>query len=117
MDTENTKTDYVDQIEEGNKRTHRLALLAAGALAAVTGGHLAHEAIQPAEMKGEQIVRIVPGDTVNGIVNTEVDGGASHTGDVSEWVVNANPEVFQDGEAFLGSEDLGEEIVIPESAK
>lgn len=95
------------------RRGHVVAGLAAAGIAAVGVGYVASGIGH--EMQGQQTVRIAPGDTMTDIVVDNVDGGAAEVKSVINYVVDTNPEVFQDGTASLGSEDLGQEIAVPEA--
>jgi cell division protein YceG involved in septum cleavage len=115
MTAENQQSIQESEIQ-ATKRRHVIAGLAMAGLALVTGKEVLN-ASEPPQMEGEQTVTIVPGDTVSDIVNYNVENGASNTGKVVDYVVNANPDVFQDGTPDLGSEDLGKDIVIPKSVE
>ncbi len=95
------------------RRGHVVAGLAVAGLAASAGAYMANTLGH--EMQGEQTIRIAPGDTVTDIVVDNVDGGADQVKSVINYVVDTNPDVFEDGTASLGSEDLGQEIAVPEA--
>lgn len=102
----------------------RLKNLGQRALIAISGGVLAvsvaphaveagQEAFGP-EFHGTSVHTVAPGETINGIINTYVDGGASHTGEVREYVVDlpANEQPLADGHL-----NPGEKLIIPRSVK
>ncbi len=91
------------------------AVLALGGLAAVVGLGAGLQEALDTDFHGEKTVTINKGDTVSDIAKNDVDGGASHTADTVNKIVAMNPDVFQDGKANLGSEDLGKDITVPES--
>lgn len=95
------------------------AVIALGGIAGVAAlvgiGAGLHEATDT-DFHGEKTVVINEG-TVTEIANNDVDGGANHTADTVNKIVAMNPDVFQNGKAFVESKDLGEKIVVPESAE
>lgn len=85
--------------------------LAVGGAVLAGGGHQVVDAMNGPEFSGNKTVTIEPGDRLDNIINEEVDGGASHTGDVRAEVKSDpdNQDVFENG--LL---DPGEELEIPE---
>lgn len=89
----------------------------AGSVVAVSLAPHAAEAgrdLMNPEIHGTVSYTVKPGETIDTIVNEHVDGGASHTGAVREYIVE-NPE----NEATLedGHINPGEELIIPRSVE
>ena len=55
--------------------------------------------------------------TVTDLANEYVEGSEDHIKATVNKIVEMNPDVFQDGKPFVGHEDLGESIDVPESVK
>ena len=88
-----------------------LGLLGAGvAVGAIAAGV---EANTP-DFHGEKTVTISE-NNVTDIAMNHVDGAENDVRATVDKIVDMNPDVFQDGKAFVGSEDVGDEIDIPDS--
>lgn len=56
-------------------------------------------------------------DTLTEVAVNNVDGAENHVKATVDKIVKMNPEVFQEGKAFIGSEDLGKKIDVPEEVR
>jgi len=115
MNFEKTKKTPDIRLTQRGKRV-RNALVATVAVAGVGAGVAANNH-NATHFDGTNRVKLTNGDTVSDIAKYDVEGGASHVGDVVNEIVRRNPDVFQDGSAYVGSEDLGETIEVPGSSK
>lgn len=90
--------------------------IAAVALAGVTAlglGYAAHEG-NTTHFHGEHPV-VITQDTVTQIARDDVDHAANDIQGTVQKIVDMNPSVFQNGQAFVESEDLGKTIEVPKS--
>ncbi len=103
-------------------RLTRRGKIASGVLAIVAGAGAifgvvkAYEATEP-KVSGEQYHLVEPGDTTWDIARDKVKGGASSTKVVVNEIVDNNPAVYEDCDATLGPEDVGQSIIIPKEVK
>jgi Tfp pilus assembly protein FimV len=89
--------------------------LATVALAAITTvGVTEAGSRQSPSYTGEHSVEVESGDTVFGIAKNEVQGDVHDRREVVYEIVSRNPQIFQDGTPSLGSEDIGETLVVPD---
>ena len=111
---ENSPEARISVSREQRKTFGRRALEVVGIGAATAAlAFIGNEVIAAGEptMHGEQTHTVAPGDTVDGIIKSDVEGGASHTGAVRAEVMDDpdNADVFENGQL-----DPGEELVIPD---
>jgi len=88
-----------------------LGLLGAGL---AVGGIAASVESNTPDFHGEHAVTISK-DTVTGIAKDHVRGAENATQATVRKIVEMNPDVFQDGKAFVESEDVGKTIDVPDS--
>lgn len=100
-----------------NKIIRSIARVAgvAGAAVIVAGGVNTGEDAYAPDFEGEQTVRITNETTVTDLALNHVDGAETATGATVNEIIDRNPEVFQDGKAFIGSEDINETVKLPDS--
>lgn len=88
-----------------------LGLLGAGlAVGTIAAGA---EANSP-DFHGEHTVTVTE-NNVTDIAMNHVKGADSDVRATVDKIIEMNPDVFQDGRAFVESEDLGEKIEVPKS--
>jgi len=85
----------------------------AGIVLSVFGAEKAINHAAP-DFEGSKQVTLHDGDKLSNIANKEIEGGSGHTGAVVDEIVKRNPAIFQNGTPFVGHEDLGKEIDVPE---
>lgn len=115
MSTENKNSYQLTERGEKLKKRTQIAVKYLGGVAmAVAVGVGANHVAGGPEMDGTQTVTVEPGDTVDNLVNTHVEGGASHTGEVRTEVLNDpdNADVFENDQL-----DPGEELELPEKVQ
>lgn len=110
MNTE--KTNSVEEEPSPARLTRRGKIVAgiAGVGLTLAGGVMTYEANNSPHMSGEQVVTVEPGDRLDSLIKADVEGGASHTGDVRAEVIG-NPANAKTLENNLL--DLGEKLVLP----
>lgn len=100
-------------------RRGKVALAALGIPAAISIGYGLVEA-NDSDFKGTQIVEI-DGSTRNLTdIAQHVEGVDGHVGNTIDKIVEMNPDVFQDrgenkSQAYIESQDIGQDVIVPES--
>ena len=114
MSHETPTSTTLEHKSSGQRPKSERIALALATFAGVAGlGHLAGEAVTP-DFHGEHSVTITE-DTVTDIAKDHVKGAENHIQATVREIVDRNPKVFQDGKAFVESEDLGKTIEVPKS--
>ena len=105
-----------DQAGERDWRLTRRGKIIAGLTSAVLLSTLtANSLANDRDPEGTQIVRIAPGDTLDGLIKEHVDDmPGDMIGEIRHDAVEQNPHVFEDGSSSLGGDDLGKELELPE---
>ena len=83
--------------------------LAIGGIAATVEANSTH-------FEGEKQTTITGDETtVTEIAHDNVEGSQNHIDETVDKIVSMNPEVFENGTAFVGSDDTGKNITVPKS--
>ena len=116
MHTENKNIPKAERKDwQWTPRARKIGVYVAGLALSAPAAMGMYNAAKGPEMHGDQTVQIEPGSTVDGMIKTNVDGGASHTGEVREEVFKdpQNTSIFENGKT-LGSEDIGKNLHMPQ---
>ena len=112
-----TQTDYSENYRVPVRYTRRgkavLGLLGAGL--AVGGVGTIVEANNGPDFQGEHQITIKRGDTVTDLALDNVEGAEDHIKATVNEIVKMNPKVFEDGKAYVESEDIGKTAETPDS--
>lgn len=114
VQVDDTHNQLRDKRAEAELTLRTKAALVLGGIAATMGLGVGMGEVLETDFEGEKIIQIEH-DTVSEIAVNEVEGGASSTGATIRRIVEMNPDVFQNGRAFVESEDIGKDIKVPES--
>lgn len=91
----------------------RITAAALAGVAAFGLGYVANEA-NTTHFHGEQSV-VITESNVTQIAEDHVEGADNDIQGTIQKIVEMNPDVFQDGQPFVESEDLGKTIEVPMS--
>lgn len=114
-----------ETISWGKKLRRATALGAAGLTVAVAvaptfkhGAEVAIDHIDGPDVQGSRTTTITPGDNLTDIATNDVLEGSKDVRAVVDAIQNdpRNKDIFENGPT-LGPEDIGQELVIPESVK
>lgn len=112
-----TQTDYSENYRVPVRYTRRgkavLGLLGAGL--AVGGVGTIVEANNGPDFQGEHQITIKQGDTVTDLALDNVEGAEDHIKATVNKIVKMNPQVFEDGKAYVDGTDIGKTAETPDS--